>query len=192
MAKTYVYIRVSTDKQEYDRQVFLLAQRGYTEENCIILTETYSAKTMVRPVLQSMLNAIEEDDVIVVEALSRLARSTKDLLDILEIIKNKKASLISLKENVDMTTPVGKLFLTMIGAFNQFERDNTAQRTKESLRAKKDKGMILGRPTEVAKEDIYELLARNFTVRDIVEMTGIAQSTVYYYARKWREQNDQT
>jgi len=180
--KQYLYVRVSTDGQEYLRQFDLLNEKGYNESNSIILTETYSAKTMNRPILQQMLKDLVEGDVVIIESLSRLARSTKDLLVIIETIMNKKASLISLKEQIDMNTPVGKFFISIIGAVNQFERDTTAQRTKESLRAKQRQGVVLGRPTVIKKDLMDRAVDRymnsNLSYLLVSKEIGISDATI--------------
>lgn len=187
MAKKYVYIRISTDKQEYDRQFMILKDNGYTEENCTILTETYSGKSMSnRPVLSQLLTDIGDNDVIVIESLSRLARSTKDLLEICEILQKKNASLISIKENIDMTSPIGKFFITVMGAINQLERDTTAERTKEALRVKKQQGVKLGRPRVVEGLDtaLTEIEEGKITVKEATKKYNIVGSTLYYHLSK--------
>ncbi len=190
MSKNYVYIRVSTEKQEYDRQIMLLNERGYNETNSVIMTETYSGKSMTnRPILTKLLQDIEKDDVIIVEALSRLARSTKDLLEICEILTKKDAALISLKENIDMTSPMGKFFITVMGAVNQLERDNTAERTKEALKVKKANGVKLGRPREVENLDqaLAEIIEGKKSVKEASKHYGITQSLLYYHVSKIRK-----
>ena len=180
----YCYIRVSTDKQEYDRQFHILNQHGYKEDNCTFLTETYSGKSMLnRPVLNELLSIIEKDDVIIVESLSRLARSTKDLLEICEILEKKEASLISIKENIDMTSPIGKFFITVMGAINQLERDNTAERTREALKVKKMQGIQLGRPREVKNLDpaIKAVMSKKMSITEASKKYNVVRSTLYYH-----------
>ena len=180
--KQFLYIRVSTDTQEYDRQIYLLNNAGYNSTNSIIYQETYSAKTMNRPQLTKMLDEIAENDVVIVESLSRLARSTKDLLNICELLQKKKASLISLKESIDMTTPIGKFFISVMGAINQLERDTAAQRTKEALGAKKAKGAKLGRPHSISTETynmaIDEYLNTEQSYREVAKKYGMSDVTL--------------
>lgn len=134
------YIRVSTIEQSDRRQIE--AMDKYNIEKWFI--EKVSAKDTNRPKLQELLNFAREGDVIHIHDFSRLARSTKDLLDIVETLNSKGIILISNKENIDTSTPTGKLMLTMIGAINEFERTNLLERQREGIaiakREKKYKG----------------------------------------------------
>lgn len=134
------YIRVSSIDQNEQRQVE--AMRKYDIEKWFI--EKVSAKDTNRPKLQELLEFAREGDVIHIHDFSRLARSTKDLLDIVEKLTAKGITLVSNKENIDTSTPTGKLMLTMIGAINEFERTNLLERQREGIaiakREKKYKG----------------------------------------------------
>ena len=114
------YVRVSTVEQNENRQ--LEGLKKYNIEKWF--TEKVSAKDTNRPKLMEMLNYAREGDNIYIWDFSRLARSTKDLLDIVEYLNSRNVCLISAKENVDTSTPTGKLMLTMIGAINELERTN--------------------------------------------------------------------
>lgn len=134
------YIRVSTIDQNEQRQVE--AMQKYDIEKWFI--EKVSAKDTNRPKLQELLDFARDGDIIHIHDFSRLARSTKDLLDIVELFNNKGVILVSNKENIDTGTPTGKLMLTMIGAINEFERTNLLERQREGIaiakREKKYKG----------------------------------------------------
>lgn len=134
------YIRVSTIEQNEQRQIE--AMQKYNIEKWFI--EKVSAKDTNRPKLQELLDFAREGDIIHIHDFSRLARSTKDLLDIVELLNNKGVVLISNKENIDTGTPTGKFMLTMIGAINEFERTNLLERQREGIaiakREKKYKG----------------------------------------------------
>ena len=134
------YIRVSTVDQNEQRQIE--AMQRYDIEKWFI--EKVSAKDTNRPKLQELLDFAREGDTIHIHDFSRLARSTKDLLDIVETLNSKGIILISNKENIDTSTPTGKLMLTMIGAINEFERTNLLERQREGIaiakREKKYKG----------------------------------------------------
>lgn len=134
------YIRVSTIDQNEQRQVE--AMQKYNIEKWFI--EKVSAKDTNRPKLQELLDFAREGDTIHIHDFSRLARSTKDLLDIVELLTSKGVILVSNKENIDTSTPTGKLMLTMIGAINEFERTNLLERQREGIaiakREKKYKG----------------------------------------------------
>lgn len=135
------YIRVSTIEQNEQRQVEAMQQ--YNIEKWFI--EKVSAKDTNRPKLQEMLDYAREGDTIHIHDFSRLARSTKDLLDIVEKLNHKGITLISNKENIDTSTPTGKLMLTMIGAINEFERTNLLERQKEGIAIAKRNGKYKGR-----------------------------------------------
>lgn len=135
------YIRVSTIEQNEQRQVEAMQQ--YNIEKWFI--EKVSAKDTNRPKLQEMLDYAREGDTIHIHDFSRLARSTKDLLDIVERLNHKGITLISNKENIDTSTPTGKLMLTMIGAINEFERTNLLERQKEGIAIAKRNGKYKGR-----------------------------------------------
>lgn len=135
------YIRVSTIEQNEQRQVEAMQQ--YNIEKWFI--EKVSAKDTNRPKLQEMLDYAREGDTIHIHDFSRLARSTKDLLDIVEKFNKKGITLISNKENIDTSTPTGKLMLTMIGAINEFERTNLLERQREGIVIAKRNGKYKGR-----------------------------------------------
>lgn len=135
------YVRVSTIDQNEDRQ--LVTMKKYNVEK--IFQEKVSAKDKNRIELNNMLEFAREGDTIVIHDFSRLARSTKDLLEIVEMLQSKNVNLISAKENIDSSTPTGKLMLTMIGAINEFERANLLERQREGIAIAKDKGKYKGR-----------------------------------------------
>ena len=132
------YIRVSTEEQNEARQLEAMKNKGIER----YFTEKVSGKDTKRPKLQEMLEFVREGDEIYIHDFSRLARSTKDLLEIVELLNQKKVILKSNKENLDTSTPTGKLMLTMIGAINEFERQNLLERQKERNSNSKARGKI--------------------------------------------------
>ncbi len=134
------YVRVSTVEQNEQRQIE--AMQKYDIEKWF--TEKVSAKDTNRPKLQEMLEFAREGDTVHIHDFSRLARSTKDLLDIVEMLNNKGVHLVSNKENIDTSTPTGKLMLTMIGAINEFERVNLLERQREGIAIAKREGKYKG------------------------------------------------
>ena len=143
------YVRVSTVEQNENRQ--LEGLKKYNIEKWF--TEKVSAKDTNRPKLMEMLNYAREGDNIYIWDFSRLARSTKDLLQLVELMQEKKINLISIKENIDTSSPTGKLMLTMIGAINEFERTNLLERQREGIALAKKEGKYKGRK-EVNVKDI--------------------------------------
>lgn len=155
--QTLAYIRVSTVEQNEERQRVALAK--YNPDK--IFEEKVSAKDTNRPELQKLLEFCRQGDVIVVHDFSRLARNTKDLLDIVERLNDKGVTLISNKENIDTSTPSGKLMLTMIGAIYQFERENLLERQREGISIAKEKGLYKGRkPVEISDDRFTEVYNR--------------------------------
>ena len=134
------YIRVSTVEQNEQRQIEAMQKYGIEKW----FTEKVSAKDTNRPKLQELLEFAREGDTIHIHDFSRLARSTKDLLDIVEQLNQKGVHLISNKENIDTSTPTGKLMLTMIGAINEFERVNLLERQREGIAIAKRNGKYKG------------------------------------------------
>lgn len=134
------YVRVSTVEQNEQRQIEAMQKYGIEKW----FTEKVSGKDTNRPKLQEMLEFAREGDTIHIHDFSRLARSTKDLLDIVEMLNNKGIHLVSNKENIDTSTPTGKLMLTMIGAINEFERVNLLERQREGIAIAKREGKYKG------------------------------------------------
>ena len=140
------YVRVSTVEQNEARQLEGLKKHDIEK----IFQEKISGKDMNRPELQNMLDFCREGDTIYVHDFSRLARSTKDLLDIIEYLSKKGVNLVSNKENVDTSTPQGRLMVTMLAAIYQFERENILERQREGIAIAKKEGKYKGRkPVEV-------------------------------------------
>jgi len=135
------YVRVSTIEQNEGRQIEGL--KKYNIEKWYI--EKASGKDTQRPQLKEMLDFARENDTIFIHDFSRIARSTKDLLEIVEKLNEKNIRLVSNKENIDTSTPTGKLMLTMIGAINEFERSNLLERQKEGIYLAKKEHKYKGR-----------------------------------------------
>ena len=154
--KVLSYVRVSTFEQNEGRQIHAISEKYKVDK---MFLEKCSAKDTKREQLCAMLDYMRDGDKIVILDFSRLARSTKDLLYLVEMMESKGVSLISLKENIDTSTSTGKLMLTMIGAINQFERDNLLERQREGIKLAVQKGDIYkGRKPIVKNEKFYSLL----------------------------------
>lgn len=152
MGELIGYIRVSTIDQDTGRQDQMMKELKISPENTF--REKISGKDTNRPELQRMLSYIRKGDIVVVESISRLARNTKDLLDIVEKITAKGAGLRSLKESIDTTTPAGQFMLTVFGAMAQLERDYILSRQKEGIEVHKERDRKLkeqGLPAETYK-----------------------------------------
>lgn len=157
------YVRVSTLEQNETRQVEALSKYNIDKW----FSEKVSAKDTNRPELKAMLDYAREGDVIYVKDFSRLARSTQDLLNITDELKNKKIHLVSLNENLDTTTPTGVLMLTMIGAINTFERQNLLERQREGISIAKKNGKYKGRQVKRIDDNLFNSVYERYTNRTI-------------------------
>lgn len=144
------YVRVSTEEQNEARQIAGLEK--YDIEKWYI--EKISGKNTDRPKLKEMLDYIREGDAVYIHDFSRLARSTKDLLDIVEQLNAKGVTLVSNKENIDTSTPTGKLMLTMIAAIAEFERTNLLERQLEGIIEAKKHDEEIKKSGKYKKEDL--------------------------------------
>ena len=174
------YIRVSTVEQHEARQ--MEAMKGFGIDKYFI--EKKSGKnTTDRPQLQAMLNFVREGDTVYIHSLDRLARSTQDLLNIVEQLQAKGVELHSDKEAIDSNTPTGKLMLTMIAAINQFERENLLERQREGIAIAKEQGKYKGRKQikpEAWEEAYSKYKAREIkSVSELAKVLGISRPTVY-------------
>lgn len=142
MTKVYGYARVSTQSQELERQLDILQKYPCD----IILKEKVSGIKANRPELLKLKKRVRPGATVIVESWSRLGRSTKDLIELVEFFKRKNVKIISDKENLDTNTPQGKLMLTVFQAFSEFERDLIVQRTLEGLKSARARGRVGGRP----------------------------------------------
>ena len=163
------YVRVSTVEQNEARQIEGLKVHGID----VWYTEKVSGKNMNRPELQRLLSEVENGDTIYVHDFSRLARSTKDLLDIVEMLKSKGVHLVSNKESLDTSTPTGKLLLTMIAAINEFERTNLLERQAEGIATAKSNGVYKDKCGRKEKEIDREL----FNLLDSQRIAGLITKT---------------
>lgn len=171
------YIRVSTVEQNEQRQIE--AMEKYNIEKWF--TEKVSAKDTNRPKLKELLDFAREGDTIHIHDFSRLARSTKDLLDIVETLNSKGINLVSNKENIDTSTPTGKLMLTMIGAINEFERANLLERQREGIAIAKREGKYKGRNSKMPPDfEMYyqQYMKRQISKSEMAKQLGISRPTL--------------
>ena len=169
------YARVSTEEQVLDRQIDMLSEYGVNQ----IYSEKMTGTKRNRPELEKMLDRLSEGDTVVIESLSRLGRSTKDLIELMELFNKKKVNLVSLKENIDTTTATGKLLFTLISAISQFERDCIADRTREGLKG--GRPPISSELIDKAKR-LYD--TNEYTMSEIEELTGVKRATLYRHLKK--------
>ena len=147
------YARVSTDDQNLDAQSDALKAAGAER----VFADKISGVRRDRPELGALLDQLRPGDVVVVAKYDRLARSLRDLLDLVETIKDRGAGFRSLAEDIDTTTPAGRLVFHVFASIAQFERERIAERTKEGLLAAKARGRIGGRPPALTADQKAEV-----------------------------------
>lgn len=175
---TFGYARVSTEIQNLDRQMDALKKYGVD----IIYNEKMTGTKKDCPELTKMLERMTANDTVVVESLSRLGRSTKDLIDLTELFEQKGVHLVSLKESIDTSTSTGKLLFTLMSAIAQFERDTIADRTREGLRSARARGRKGGRPRVnpgCIQKAVKLYHTKQYSIKEIEELTGVKKSTLY-------------
>lgn len=179
------YVRVSTTEQNTIRQESLMESLGVER----VYIEKASGKSRTaRPELAAMMDFVREGDVVIVESISRFARSTRDLLNLVDELTEKKVEFISQKEAIDTQTPQGKFMLTVFGAMAELEREQTLQRQKEGIAAAKEAGKYKGRkPIEVGDELLREVHEQwyksEITTAHAIKRLGVSRNT--FYRRMW-------
>jgi len=179
------YVRVSTMGQNTARQEVLMQELGVER----VFIDRQSGKDTSRPELQRLLEFVREGDTVVVESISRFARCTKDLLELIEQLSNKGVEFISKKESLDTSTPSGRFVLTIFGAVAQLEREYLLQRQKEGIAIAKEIGLYRGRkPIECPEFNEVITAWRNGEISAVDAMRRLRISKTTFY-RKVREQN---
>lgn len=174
------YARVSTREQHLDRQIVALEAAGVDPAN--IYQDKESGAKASRPALDELLKVLREGDTLVIMSFDRLARSTRQLLELSERFDRQGVNLVSLHENIDTTTPQGKLFFTISAAFAEFERELIKERQREGIETAKAKGVKFGRP-ETDPEDMDAAIrmyrAGGVSVAEICKRTGVSRAALY-------------
>ena len=175
------YIRVSTQEQNTMRQEVLMEQLGVDQ----IYIDRSSGKNANRPELKTMLEFVRKGDVVIVESISRFARNTKDLLELVEQLTAKGVEFISQKESIDTSTPTGKFMLTIFGAVAELEREYILQRQREGIAIAKEAGKYKGRPPSVPPyfERVVQLWKEGvLTATEARKRLGVSKATFYRWA----------
>jgi len=172
------YARVSTQQQELARQLDALEKYGYDK----MIQEKFTGTKKDREGLTKLMDSVRAGDTVVVESISRLGRNTLDILTTVEELDKMGVHFISLKENMDTTTPTGKAMFSMMAVIATLERDLIVQRTKEGLESAKKRGVQLGRPQlddQKVKDALKLYDDGNHSIKDIIRLTGISQGKLY-------------
>ncbi len=177
------YVRVSTTEQKTERQEVLLEDLGVEK----IYIDKASGKTAERPELKRMMEFVREGDTVVVESISRFARSARDFLDLMEKLREKDVKFISKKEAIDTQVPAGRFMLTVFAAVAELEREYIRERQREGIEIAKKQGKFKGRQPGVYPGFEYLLQQNrqgNITAARAMKKLGMSKSTWY---RKIRE-----
>jgi DNA invertase Pin-like site-specific DNA recombinase len=162
----------------------------------VIYSDKLTGATKERPQLVALFDVLKEGDTIVITDLTRFSRSTRDLFDLVDVIKEKKANIKSLKDTwLDLSSdnPYGEFLFTVMSAVSQLERDLTKMRQKEGIAIAKKKGIYKGRPTTFTENnprlkhalDLYE--GGGYSVKEVCNVTGISEATFY---RNWKRRRE--
>ena len=162
-----------------------------------IFSEKLSGAKTDRQQLRAMLDYVREGDTLYIESISRLGRSTKDLLNIIDTLTEKGVTLISHKEEIDTDTPAGKFMLTVFAALSQLEREQLKQRQREGIEIAKAQGKYTGRkpiPTDWTRfgQLYWEWRAKNITGRDFMRRMGLSANTFYRRVREYEAEHSIT
>lgn len=176
---TFGYVRVSTDDQTTENQKRSIAERyqnvrWYSDDavsGAVIATQ--------RPKLSQLLETVQSGDTVVVAAIDRLGRNTVDVLTTVELLKNKGVSVVSLRENFDLSTPVGIAMLTMLAAMAQLERENIKARQLAGLERARAEGKNLGREKTIDDKQVAQWrLENNASIADTAKHFSISPASV--------------
>ena len=179
------YVRCSTAEQNEARQMKMMEEQNAEK----IFIDKASGKNTERENFKAMMAFIREGDTIIVESISRIARNTRDLLTIVGTLTEKGVEFISLKENIDTTTPQGRFMLTVFGALAELERESILERQREGIEIAKAEGKYNGRkPVAVDEEKFRAVCARwragEITATAAMQKVGLKPNTFYRWVKK--------
>lgn len=181
------YIRVSTEEQNTARQEVLLRELGVDE----VFIDKASGKNVDRPELTRMMEYVRRGDIVIVESISRFARNTRDLLDLVERLTEKHVEFVSRKESIDTTTPTGKFMLTGFAAIAELEREYILQRQCEGIAIAKEQGKYAGRKPLPLPDNFERVVARwragEITAAEAMRQTGLKTNTFYRRCAKSKQ-----
>ena len=172
------YIRVSTLEQNTMRQEALMEALGVDE----VYIDRMSGKNTNRPELQKMMEYVRKGDTVIAESISRFARNTRDLLELVEQLTAKGVEFVSKKEAIDTTTPTGKFMLTVFGAVAELEREHILQRQREGIAIAKEQGKYKGRKP-IQTPEFEQIVAKwrsgTITAAEAMRMLHMSKTTFY-------------
>lgn len=180
------YIRVSTQEQNTVRQEVLMQALGVEQ----VFIDRMSGKNLARPELQKLLAFVRTGDCVIVESISRFARNTRDLLELIEQLQSKQVQFVSKKEAIDTTTPTGKFMLTVFGAVAELEREYILRRQREGIAIAKENGVYKAESRLYVQALIVCscYAAREITAVEAQKRLGLFPSTFYRKVREYEKQ----
>ena len=182
MTKVAIYCRVSTDKQSFDSQIHELTEyagkRGWHIAGTF--TDQASGRKERRPGLDELMGKVRrrEVDIVLTWKLDRFGRSLKHLINTLAEIEAVGAAFVSLRDNLDFTTPAGRFQFAVLAAVAEFEAGMIRERVRAGLDRAKARGVKLGRPVTLDRQEVRKMHLMGFTIRQIASSTGISKSHV--------------
>lgn len=174
------YVRCSTVEQNEARQLKMAEEQSAEK----LFIDKASGKNTNRAAFKEMMSFVRAGDVVIVESISRIARNTRDLLGIVSELTEKGVEFVSLKENIDTTTPQGRFMLTVFGALAELERESILERQREGIEIAKSEGKYKGRkPVEVNKTQFRTVCAKwragEMTATAAMHEVGLKPNTFY-------------
>ena len=177
------YCRVSSIDQNLDRQLVAMQEQGVEK----VFQEKVSGKNTERPELKKMIEYVREGDVVYIESYSRLSRSLMDLLNLVNTLHEKNVAIVSLKENLDTTTPTGRLILNFIASLVQYERECILERQKEGIAIAKEKGLYKGKKAMILPPNFAEIVrawrSGQITAVKAQQLLGMRPTSFYKYEK---------
>ncbi|EHQ36431.1 recombinase family protein [Methanoplanus limicola] len=184
--KVCIYARVSTDDQNLDNQIIKLKEYAQVKDFDIVqvYTDKASGKNTNRTGFQQMLKDLEKNPLeiraVMIYKLDRIGRSLSDLIKIAQWLADHNIGLVSVTDNIDTTTPSGRLFYHIIGSIAEYEREIIIERTKAGLDRARAEGKRVGRPeADISTADIKRLQAEGVPISKIAKRYGVSRTTIY-------------
>lgn len=179
------YARVSTQDQSLSLQLDALNQFKVDQ----VFEEKDSGKKTSRPQLDELLKVLRKGDTVVVYKLDRISRSTKHLIELMEHFEANGIHFVSIQDNIDTTTAMGRFFFRMLASIAELERDIISERTRDGLKAARARGRKGGRPKVESKKIDLALkmyVSRDYSLSQIKEATNVGPTTLYRYLEKMK------
>lgn len=174
------YARVSTEDQNLNLQIDALTQHGIDK----LFQEKVTGSKRDRPQLEDMIKGLREGDSVVIYKLDRISRSTKHLIELSETFEELGVNFISIQDNVDTSTSMGRFFFRVMASLAELERDITIERTKSGLEAAKSTWKKRGRPSKASQSielalKMYD--SKEYSINQILDASKLSKTTLYRY-----------